>query len=70
MAGRHWAGRRSRSRGAARAIVAGLQDQGATDIFIANRNAARAKALEDELGDPVRKYSLGTNARKRWMAPP
>ena len=40
--------------GAARAIVAGLQDQGATDIFVANRTVARAKALQDELGDPVR----------------
>ena len=32
-----------------RVIVAGLQDQGATDIFVANRTVARAKALQDEL---------------------
>ena len=64
LAGRRWAG------GAARAIVAGLQDQGATDIFVANRNAARQKALQDELGDPVRKYSLGrTRGSAGWRRP-
>ncbi|MGB0630156.1 MAG: shikimate dehydrogenase [Alphaproteobacteria bacterium] len=39
--------------GAARAIVAGLQDEGAPEIRIANRTTARAKALQDEFGDPV-----------------
>ncbi|MEE2722030.1 MAG: shikimate dehydrogenase [Pseudomonadota bacterium] len=40
--------------GAARAIVAGLQDEGAPDIRIANRTAERAQALASEFGDPVR----------------
>ena len=40
--------------GAARAIIAGLQDEGAPEILIVNRTAARAQALQDEFGDPVR----------------
>ena len=40
--------------GAARAIVAGLQDEGAPDIRIVNRTAERAQALASEFGDPVR----------------
>ena len=40
--------------GAARAIVAGLQNEGAPDILLANRTAERAEALASELGDPVR----------------
>ena len=39
--------------GAARAIVAGLQDAGAPDIRIANRTPERAAALRDEFGAPV-----------------
>ncbi len=48
--------------GAARAIVAALQDEGATDSFIANRTVARAKALQDELGDPVRSIAWDERA--------
>lgn len=40
--------------GAARAIVAGLQDKGAPEIRIANRTSERAAAISDEFGDPVR----------------
>jgi len=40
--------------GAARAIVAGLQDEGAPDIRIANRTPERAQALASEFGDPIR----------------
>ena len=39
--------------GAARAIVAGLQDAGAPEIRIANRTQERAVALKDEFGAPV-----------------
>ncbi len=40
--------------GAARAIVASLQDAGALDIRVINRTRERAEALERELGEPVR----------------
>lgn len=40
--------------GAARAIVAGLQDAGAPEIRIANRTPERAAAIRDEFGKPVR----------------
>lgn len=40
--------------GAARAIVAGLQDAGAPEIRIANRTPERAAAFRDDFGDPVR----------------
>lgn len=40
--------------GAARAIVAGLQDAGAPEIRIANRTPERSAALRDEFGKPVR----------------
>lgn len=40
--------------GAARAIVAGLQDAGAPDIRVANRTPERSAALRDEFGKPVR----------------
>lgn len=40
--------------GAARAIVASLQDAGAPDIRVINRTRERAEALERELGEPVR----------------
>lgn len=40
--------------GAARAIVAGLQDEGAPEIRIANRTPERAAAIRDEFGKPVR----------------
>lgn len=40
--------------GAARAIVAGLQDAGAPEIRIANRTPERAAAISDEFGKPVR----------------
>jgi shikimate dehydrogenase len=48
--------------GAARAIVAGLQDEGAPDIRIANRTAERAQALASEFGDPVRSVGWGDRA--------
>jgi shikimate dehydrogenase len=40
--------------GAARAIVAGLQDEGAPEIRVANRTPERSAALRDEFGKPVR----------------
>lgn len=40
--------------GAARAIVAGLQDEGAPEIRITNRTPERAAAIRDEFGKPVR----------------
>lgn len=40
--------------GAARAIVAGLQDAGAPEIRIANRTPERSAAICDEFGPPVR----------------
>ena len=40
--------------GAARAIVAGLQDEGAPEIRIANRTPERAAAIRDEFGNAVR----------------
>ena len=40
--------------GAARAIVAGLQDEGAPEIRILNRTPERAAAIRDEFGKPVR----------------
>jgi len=40
--------------GAARAIVAGLQDVGAPEIRIANRTPERSAAIRDEFGKPVR----------------
>ena len=40
--------------GAARAIVAGLQDTGAPEIRIANRTPDRSAAIRDEFGKPVR----------------
>lgn len=40
--------------GAARAIVAGLQDEGVPEIRIANRTPERSAALRDEFGKPVR----------------
>ena len=48
--------------GAARAIVAGLQDEGAPDIRIANRTMERAQALADEFGDPVQTVDWETRA--------
>ena len=42
--------------GAARAIVAGLQDAGAPEIRIANRTPERSAAICDEFGPPV--YSI------------
>jgi shikimate dehydrogenase len=39
--------------GAARAICAALQDAGAPEIRIANRTAARAEALAQDLGSPL-----------------
>lgn len=39
--------------GAARAIVAGLQDAGAPEIRITNRTPERADALQDEFGAPI-----------------
>lgn len=39
--------------GAARAIIAALQDEGASEIRLVNRTAARAEALCDRFGDPV-----------------
>ena len=39
--------------GAARAIIAALQDEGASEIRLVNRTAARAEALRDRFGDPV-----------------
>ena len=39
--------------GAARAIVAALQDEGAAEIRLVNRTAARAEALCERFGDPV-----------------
>src|SRR6185295_18009293 len=40
--------------GGARAVLVSLIDQGAREIRLVNRTAARAKALERELGGPVR----------------
>ena len=40
--------------GAARAIVAGLQDAGAPEIRIANRTPERSAAIRDEFDNPVR----------------
>jgi shikimate dehydrogenase len=40
--------------GAARAVVAALQDAGSPDIRVLNRTAARAERLAGELGSPVR----------------
>lgn len=40
--------------GAARAIVAGLQDAGTPEIRIANRTPDRSAAIRDEFGKPVR----------------
>ena len=40
--------------GAARAIVAGLQDAGAPEIRIANRTPERSAVIRDEFGKPVR----------------
>ena len=40
--------------GAARAIVAGLQDEGAPEIRITNRTPERAAAIRDEFGNAVR----------------
>ncbi|MEC7464813.1 MAG: shikimate dehydrogenase [Pseudomonadota bacterium] len=40
--------------GAARAIVAGLQDAGAPEIFVINRTPQRVEALADEFGPPIR----------------
>jgi shikimate dehydrogenase len=40
--------------GAARAVVAGLQDEGAPEIRILNRTPERAAAIRDEFGKPVR----------------
>ena len=39
--------------GAARAIIAALQDEGASEIRLVNRTAARAEALRERFGDPV-----------------
>ena len=41
------------SGGAARAIVAGLQEEGAPEIRITNRTPERSAALRDEFGAPV-----------------
>lgn len=48
--------------GAARAIVAGLQDAGAPEIRIANRTPERSAALRDEFGKPVRPVSWDQRA--------
>ena len=40
--------------GAARSVVAGLQDEGAPEIRILNRTPERAAAIRDEFGKPVR----------------
>ena len=39
--------------GAARAIVAALQDEGAREIRLVNRTAARAEAIRERFGPPV-----------------
>ncbi len=39
--------------GAARAIVAALQDEGASEIRLVNRTAARAEAIRERFGSPV-----------------
>ena len=39
--------------GAARAVIAGLQDSGVAEIRLCNRTGARAEALAGELGDGV-----------------
>ena len=43
--------------GGARAVLVGLIDQGAREIRLVNRTLARAKALADELGGPMRALS-------------
>ena len=48
--------------GGARAVVAGLVDQGAREIRLVNRTPARGKALAQELGGPIR--TLGWNERE------
>lgn len=40
--------------GAARAVIAGLQDAGVPEIRVANRTHSRAEAIAEEFGDPVR----------------
>jgi len=49
--------------GGARAVLVSLIDQGAREIRLVNRTAARAKALERELGGPIRAL---TWASRRW----
>lgn len=48
--------------GAARALVAGLQDAGATEIRIANRTTERAEAIASEFGDGVTPVSWDDRA--------
>ena len=52
--------------GAARAVIAGLADAGATEIRVVNRTLARAEALAAELGGPVR--ALDWNQRHTTLS--
>jgi shikimate dehydrogenase len=52
--------------GGARAVLAGLIDQGAREIRLVNRTPARGKALERELGRPI--AALGWNDRAAALA--
>ncbi|MDE0176480.1 MAG: shikimate dehydrogenase [Defluviicoccus sp.] len=51
--------------GAARAIVAALQDEGASEIRLVNRTAARAEALRERFGPPV--VAVGWDEREEAL---
>ena len=51
--------------GAARAIIAALQDEGASEIRLVNRTAARAEALRERFGDPV--VAIGWEEREEAL---
>jgi shikimate dehydrogenase len=48
--------------GGARAVLASLADRGAQEIRLINRSAARAEALEQEFGAPIRACSWADRA--------
>ena len=51
--------------GAARAIVAALQDEGASEIRLVNRTATRAEALRERFGPPV--VAIGWDEREEAL---
>ena len=53
--------------GGSRAVCYGLLQEGAREIRLVNRTFARAKAIADEFGGPIKPYR-GSSVTTRWRA--